>query len=287
MTQFLINTLVPATLFGLVAASFTIVHRVTKVLHLAHGGVVLVGAYSYFAALAAGWGALGALVAAMVAAVCCGMLCALLAYEPLRAFHQLSSIGNLIASLALLLVIEAGLLIVFGSRTRAADPLLPIERFTIAGGATTNHQVLTVTVGIILIGALMVFLRFSRLGRAMRAVADHEEVAAVVGIAPRRVRLWTYGIASALAGIAGALLAGEHAFEPHLSIMVTIKAFTRSLIGGVGSVGGAFAGSLLTDLAENTWAVVGATSFREVATLALVMLVLLLRPQGLFGRKQL
>ncbi len=283
--QLLVNTIVPGALFGLAAASFTLIHRVTKVLHLAHGGVVMVGAYGYFWAHRAGWGTGGAVALALVAATVAALLVALLVYEPLRARAPLSSIGNLIASFASLLVIEALLLMVFGSRTRSAPPLVVDHRYDILGGSITTHQLVIIVIAAVCVTALAVFLRRTRLGMAMRAVADHEEVAAVVGIAPRRVRCWAYAIAGCLAGVTGVLLAGELAFEPRHAVSVAIASFARSIIGGIGSIPGAFSGSLLTDLAMNLWTWVGPTAFREVAALLLVILVLLFRPWGLFGRK--
>lgn len=283
--QLLVNTIVPGCLFGLAAASFTLVHRVTKVLHLAHGGVMMVGAYGYFWAYRAGWGTGGAVVMALASSTTVALLVACLVYEPLRARAKLSTIGNLIASFAALLVIEALLLMQFGSRTRSAPTLLVDYRYDIAGASITTHQATIVVIAIICVIALAAFLKWTRLGVAMRAVADHEDAAAVVGIAPERVRLCAHVIAGCFAGIAGVLLAGELAFEPRFSVSVAISAFTRSIIGGIGSIPGALAGSFLTDFSMNLWTWVGPTAFREVAALILVVLVLLFRPWGLFGRK--
>lgn len=283
--QLLVNTFVPAALFGLAAASFTLVHRVTKILHLAHGGVVMVGAYGYLWAMRAGWGVGGAVVLALISATAAALLVALLVYEPLRAREKLSSIGNLIASFAALLVIEALLLLRFGSRTRTAPALTTDHRYEIVGAFITSHQLMIVVVALVCISILALFLARTRLGVAMRAVADHEEVAAVVGIDPRRVRFITHAIAGLLAGVTGVLFAGELAFEPRLSVSVAISSFTRSIIGGIGSIPGALAGSFLTDLAMNLWTWLGPTAFREVAALILVILVLLFRPWGLFGRR--
>ncbi|MDO8622486.1 MAG: branched-chain amino acid ABC transporter permease, partial [bacterium] len=258
---------------------------VAKILNLAHGGVVMVGAYSYFWASRAGWGTGGGAAIAVTAATVTALLVALLVYEPLRVRAKLSSIGNLIASFATLLVIEALLLMVFGSRTRSAPTLLPGHRYDLAGASITSHQLATILIASVCVIALTVFLRRTRLGVAMRAVADHEEVAAVVGITPRRVRYWTHAIAGLLAGITGVLLAGELAFEPRYTVAVAIASFARSIIGGIGSIPGAFAGSFLSDLAMNLWTLVGPTAFREVAALLLVILVLLFRPWGLLGRK--
>ena len=283
--QLLVNTLVPGALFGLAAASFTLVHRVTKVLHLAHGGIVMVGAYGYFWAYRAGWGIGGAVVLALISSTVAALLVAALVYEPLRARAKLSSIGNLIASFAALLVIEALLLLRFGSRTRSAPTLTADHRYEIAGAFITSHQLTIIVIAIVCIIALALFLARTRLGVAMRAVADHEEVAAVVGIDPQRVRLITHAIAGLLAGITGVLVAGELAFEPRFSVSVAIASFARSIIGGIGSIPGALFGSFLSDLAMNLWTWFGPTAFREVAALLLVILVLMFRPWGLFGRK--
>lgn len=283
--QLLVNTFVPACLFGLAAASFTLVHRVTKVLHLAHGGIAMVGAYGYLWAAREGWGVGGAVILALVSATAAALLVALLVYEPLRAREKLSSIGNLIASFAALLVIEALLLLQFGSRTRSAPTLITDHRYNIFGASITTHQLIIIVIAIVCVTALAVFLRRTRLGVAMRAVADHEEVAAVVGIDPKRVRCITHAIAGLLAGVTGVLLAGELAFEPRQAITIAIASFARSIIGGIGSIPGAFAGSFLADLAMNLWTWVGPTAFREVAALLLTITVLIFRPWGLFGRK--
>jgi branched-chain amino acid transport system permease protein len=279
------NAIVPAALFGVIAASFTVIHRVCKVLHLAHGGVVMVGAYIYLWGVRSGFGVFEAALLAMLSAGLMGLACALIVYEPLRRRHHLSVIGNLIAALALLLIFEAGMLVVFGSRTQHTTPFIPLRVVHIGGVILTTYHLALLVVSGLCFAVLALVLAKTKLGRAMRAVADHEEVARIVGIDPVRVRCATYVLSSMIAGIAGVMLAGELAFEPRFATTVAIEAFLRSVIGGVGSVGGALAGSLLVDVVKNLWAWFGSSAFREAAGLLLAIGVLLWRPWGLFGRR--
>lgn len=286
LIQLLVNAAIPAVFFGLVAASFSLIYRVTGVLHLAHGGVVILAAYVFSRMLKSGLGSEVSILAAILIAALAGLGMSLLVYEPLRRGRKVALMGSLIAAIALLLFLNSLILLLFGSRPEVVN-IWRSEPWLWGSIAITPYQVILILIGLAAIAALGFIVSKTKLGKAMRAVADNAEVAAVVGIPPARVRHWAFLIGSICAGLAGVLFAAEYGFDTQTGISTAIKSFSRAVIGGIGSIPGALLGSFIVELGENTWATFLPFAFREVVTFVLVIAVLLWRPRGLLGRKSI
>lgn len=280
------NILISASVFALLASGFVLVYSVTRMMHLAQGAVAMVAGYVFYAAYAFyGMSVWAALLSSLVLTICLGLLLWWLVYERLRTRVAVSSAGALMATFSLMLILQNGLLIVFGSSTRSLREWQG-EIHSVMGVPWTEHQMRMVVISIVLIIALTCLLRFTRLGKALRAVADHETVAEVVGIPTKKMRGMAFAISSFLAAVAGILFAIEYGLEPSMSTMVTVRMFFRAIVGGITSVPGSVVGSLLNEafVVGASW--IWTSTWADAVSFVLTVVVLLIFPAGLMGRER-
>ncbi len=283
--QLIANILVPAMIFSLIAAGFTLIYSVTRVLDLAVGAVAIAAGYFFFSlALGAGLPVAIAALGAIAGAVALELLIAFVIYEPLRRRRILSTAISLIASLSALHIIQNVILATYGPLTKSFSKI-PTTSRVIAGAEMTDVEIYAVIIPTILLVLLTYFLRETRWGRAIRATSDHEEVAEIIGVNVRKIRYLVYAIAGVCAGAGGILFALEFNLEPGMPVMTAVRMFSRTLIGGVGSIPGALLGSFLSQIAVEFSTFFWKTQAQEAATFVLVFVVLLFRPQGILGKK--
>lgn len=280
------NILISASILGLLAAGFALIHSVTRMMHLAQGAMAIVAGYVFYALYAQhGWSVWLAVIFALVFTTALGLVLWGLIYERLRNRSAISSAGALMATFSLMLILQNALLVVFGSSTRSLRDLQGSIHL-IFDVPWTTHEIVTVVLSIFLVLLLALVLRFTRLGKALRAVADQEMVAEVVGIPTKQMRGIAFGIASLCAAVAGILFAIEYGLDPSMSTSVTVRMFFRAIMGGIGSVPGALLGSLLneTGVVLTSWFWNG--TWADVTSFVLTVVVLLFRPAGLLGRSR-
>jgi branched-chain amino acid transport system permease protein len=283
--QFIINVLIPASLFGIVAVGFSLVTRVTRMYHLAIGGFMLLSGYLLYSSRLLGlpW-ALGIFLAIAVTGFS-GWAVGRVVFERFYGRRRVRLGSSIVAALALLVFLENGLLMYYGPASKSVVHPWNTHH-TIGGGAIiTSVEIAIIIISLVCMGVLWAFLRHARLGKALRAVSDNAEVAAVVGIDVRRGRSMVWMIASLCAGIAGVLYALEYTLIPAQASSIAIRAFFRATLGGVGSVPGAMIGSLLLEAAEQATALWISSAFKFLAVALIVVVVLLWKPAGLFGKK--
>lgn len=284
--QLLINILIPTALFGLVAAGFSVFYAVSRVQHLAIGASVSVAGYLFFALASAGMSLPLAGVAAIAASVAAGYLCNALIYERLQGRRWFSSLVALVSSVMLLLIFQSLLLIFFGSQPKAV-PLPAAGRvFEIGGASLTLIQAIVIPLGFALLSAFALYLKYSKLGMAIRATADNSESAEVLGINTRKIRYLTMLLVSGIAGVAGIFIALEFNLEPYASNMHAIRAFGRTIVGGTGSIAGVLLSGFLIDTAEQAGGYFATSTYKELYSFLIVFLFLLFRPQGILGAKR-
>ncbi len=270
-----ITILISGSLFALSAVGFTLVYRVTKIMHLAHGLVVLGSGYAFWWALARG-ASLGFAVAFTIAvALACGWCMHTFVYERLRTRGSVATTMSLIATLALLVLGQNILLALFGSSTR----LVLVNEFL-----DVHTLVVSVSLGSVVV--LGMLLRWSCLGKRMRAVADNPIAAEIVGIDSARVRLSAMLLSAVVGAIAGILYAIEFNLDPSMGTEIAIRSFSRALIGGVGSLPGAVIGSFLIESVEDLGAFFYSAGLKSVFSFVIVFIFLLVRPRGFFGGRQ-
>ncbi len=303
MTEFLqhlVNGLSLGTIYALIALGYTMVYGVLKLINFAHGDVYMVGAFAgYYLA-----GALGvpqrptllsaALVTLGAMAVCgaLGYLIERLAYRPLRSRPRLTA---LITAIGVSFLLEYGfqlqpwpvLPIEFppGPTPRFFPSLLERTSWAVAGVELSNYDVLGLGFAFLLMVALQLIVYRTRFGTAMRAVSFDPQVAGLMGIPVNRIISGTFVLGSVLAAAAGIINANSrYKIEPLFGLMSGLKAFVAAVLGGIGSVPGAMVGGLVLGLAEEFVAGYTLSSYRDAIAFTVLILVLLLRPEGLFGR---
>ena len=285
-TQLLINSLIAGAIYALVASGFSLIYSTCKFVHFAHGSVVAVAAYSlYFLFSSLGLNFWLAIILTIVFAGFFGWLVNKIVYEPLRK-KKASSVILLIASVALLILIESLILILFGADVKTIGFIKIAKGLEIAGGIITPLQIIIIITSLVLLLLLFLLMKKTKIGKAMRAVADNKEVAEIVGISAKKIYAWSFIIGSAIAGVAGILVGLEQNLEPTMGINLIIKGFTGAIIGGIGSVPGAVLGAFLLGFAENFGIWFLPSGYKDAIAFVILFIFLILRPQGILGLKK-
>ncbi len=297
--QQLLNGLVLGSLYALVALGYTMVYGILELINFAHGEVVMFGAMVSLAVLGALAGtplppaAMLAIAAAVAVPVCMAMGFAIerVAYRPLRRAPRLAP---LITAIGVSIVLQNVAMIVWGRQYVSFPPLVDIHIYEIAGATITNVQILIVALAALMMAGLLVLVRRTRLGRAMRAAAQNREVAELMGVDVNRVISATFVIGSALAAVAGMLVAAYYGLAHYgMGFMLGLKAFTAAVLGGIGNIPGAMLGGLLLGIIESLGAgYIGdltggflGSHYQDIFAFLVLIFVLVFRPSGLLGER--
>lgn len=283
MSQILIQGLLLSGLYALIAIGFTMIFSVGRVLNLAYGAYLMLGGYTYF------WvvqsmdmpKALG-LIAAVGVGVLAGLMKHRFIVKPLKS----DPVAVEIATLILAVVIQAGVVLVFNDSAKIMHPIVPgVWR---VGGATVTFNILTATIAswVILLG-LLFFVRKTHVGRAISAVSMDVKGAAISGINPDRINMVTWGISGALGAIAGVFFASYTQLSPSMWVSPLIIAVAVVIVGGIGSIVGTLIVAHIIGFMEIISTTLIAAELRGVFTMALIIVVLVAMPRGLFGRGDL
>ena len=294
MTTFLqqiVNGLSLGSIYALIALGYTMVYGVLRLINFAHGDVYMVGAYVgyYLSRRLQGRepsfaSALLVMLGAMVACAVLGLVIERLAYRPVRSASRLTL---LITAIGVSLFIENGGQLVFGPDPKFFPSLAPHFDFLVAGVHLTSEQLTVIGVSFLLMVLLRFFILKTRTGKAMRAVSFSLDTAKLMGISTDRIIAVTFALGSALAAAGGVLIGMQiPKIDPLMGILYGLKAFVAAVLGGIGNVPGAVLGGLLIGTSEVM--VVGylSSTYRDAIAFGILILVLLLRPQGILGRVQ-
>lgn len=283
--DYTVNGLIVGNIYALLAVGLALIFGVANLINFAHGSVFTVGAYI-------GWAAITYLhtpLLVTVLLVVAGSALVGIAIERLglRALHGHSRIAPLLATIGIGLVLDQAVQLLCSPDPRALPSQLPDWRWQIGGGTIGTLDLLIAGTGLVSAAALFGFLRFSRLGWAVRATAQDADAARQMGVDTDRVNLVVFAIASALGGLSG-LLVGMYYnnIDPSMSFAATLKGVVAMMIGGLGNVPGAIAGGLLLGLTESYGIALFGTSYRNLFAFALLILILMVAPNGLFSRRR-
>lgn len=282
--QYLLNGIIAGSIYALMAVGFAVVYRTVRFFHFAHGVVYAVGAYVAYTIVKSLQAPpiVGFLVAALAAGVV-GVLIDRLVYRPLRK-RKASNLIYLIASFGVFILIQNILQIIFGAQILSirTGPVKVGHEFL--GAIITDIQITILAVGVVLFLLLWLFLQRTKIGTAMRAVADDPLGADIVGINPERIIIMAFLIGSMLAGAAGMMVSYETNLEPTMGFNAILKGIVAAIIGGVGSIPGAVLGGFLLGVVENLgiWQI--SAGWKDTIAFALLIVFLLARPQGIMGR---
>jgi branched-chain amino acid transport system permease protein len=297
LLQHLINGLAAGTIYALVALGYTMVYGVLKLINFAHGDVMMVGVYmGYATAFALGRQTqktlLGVVLIFLVAMAGCalmGFIIERFAYRPLREKPRLTALITAIGiSFALSYGFQLDIGFLPGAAPRAFPEIIVPTEWLVIGDRDVvvwNWQVMSLLIAVGLMVGLQWLVFKTRFGRAMRAVSYDHRVAALMGIPTDRVIALTFMIGSALAAGAGLLYAiKDTSVSPLMGLYVGLKAFVAAVIGGIGHVPGAVVGALLLGLVEEFVVGYAASTWRDAVAFGILIVVLLVKPGGLFGR---
>jgi branched-chain amino acid transport system permease protein len=295
--QHFINGIAAGTIYALVALGYTMVYGVLKLINFAHGDVMMVGAYvGYGTALRMGPAGRGSFLGAtlvfllsMASCAALGFAIERLAYRPLREKPRLTALITAIGiSFALEYGFQLNFLFLPGAAPRAFPEIITPTEWLVIGDRDVvlwNWQVLSLAIAVALMMLLQYLVFRTRFGRAMRAVSFDHRIAALMGIPTDRIIAITFMLGSALAAGAGILYAiKDTVVQPLMGLYVGLKAFVAAVIGGIGHVPGAMVGALLLGLVEEFVVGYTSSSWRDAVAFGFLILILLLRPEGLFGR---
>ncbi|MBM4028049.1 MAG: branched-chain amino acid ABC transporter permease [Planctomycetes bacterium] len=284
-SQLLVNGVTVGSIYGLTALGFAIIYRTARFFHFAHGAVYAVGAYvAYSVVLHWGWSPLVAFFLAGITAACVGVGIEVLVYDPLRR-QKAPTLVFLIASFGVFVVVQNLLQLIYGAQILTIRTGPVKEGRHVLGAVITDMQVLILAASSVIgIGAWLL-VQQTRLGKATRAVADDRLGASAVGINPERIIMLAFGIGSALAGVAGMLVAYETNIEPTMGMNAILKGMIASIIGGIGSIPGAMIGGLFLGIGENIgiWKI--SAGWKDAIAFAILIVFLLVRPSGIMGVK--
>lgn len=283
LVQQIINGVSLGSIYALIALGYTMVYGIIKLINFAHGDIYMVGAYvSFFAVTMANMSIVPALIVSMVVTALLGMLVERLAYAPLRHAPRISV---LITAIGVSFFLEYGSMYFVSPTPRTFPEVVGNLAYNIGGFVINGQQLLIFAITIILMIILTYVVQKTKVGQAMRAVSFDTDTAQLMGINANRIINLTFGIGSALAA-AGGVLVGVYynSIDPLMGIMPGLKAFVAAVFGGIGSIPGAMAGGILLGVIEALVSGFISSTFRDAAAFAILILVLLFRPSGIFGK---
>lgn len=279
--QFLVNALFVSSLYALVALGLTLIFGVMQIADFAQGALYMLGAYvGFYVTNVFGLSYFLSLPAAMVGIAIIGALDNVLVYRPLR---RAGGATTFVAALGILLILQNAALWAFGGDYKLIRSPFGDAKVDLGGAIITYHQIFIVLMTASLIGGVWLFLRKAKVGKALRAMSQNREAAALMGINLDRISLVTFAIAAALAGTAGVLISPMRAFDPHIGAIAILKSFAIVIFGGMGSISGAVLGAFIVGLAETMTAAYIAAEYSDLVAFVLMIGILFVRPQGLRG----
>ena len=279
----LINGLSLGGIYAMIALGYTMVYGIAKLLNFAHGDIIMVGGYIIYIFLATNNPIL-AIVMAVIGCVILGVCVEKVAYKPLRGASQLAvlitaiGVSNLLQSLAQ---------IIFGSAPKMAT-IYEFGVIKLFGATIQISSLFTLAVTFVVMVALTMFVKYTRIGRAMIAVSEDRSAAQLMGINVNSIITITFAIGSALAALAGMFyLLKAPSVSSTLGAMPGIKAFTAAVIGGIGSIPGAMFGGILLGMIESiSYKITVIAPYTDAIEFSILILILLVKPNGFLGKKR-
>ena len=283
LVEQVLNALALAGLLFLVSAGLSLVFGILRVVNFAHGVFYMLGAYLGFTAVAvSGWFWLSLVVVPPLV----GVVGALLEASTLRFIYRRPPIYQLLLTFGLALILEESVRVIYGPTAKGIDPPPLLQgAVEIAGTFYPRYRLFLVVLGIVVGLGVWLFLQRTRTGLVIRAVAQNSEMADCLGADVARVRTLVFGAACALAGLGGVAAGPMTTAYLGMGIGVIVDAFVVVVIGGLGSIGGSMAGSLIVGAAQ-TWGAFYLPETAMVIMYAVMGVILIFRPWGLFGEEE-
>jgi branched-chain amino acid transport system permease protein len=283
--QFLVDGVRLGFVYALVALGYTMVYGIVRLINFAHGDVFMIGAFAaFYATTRYHWSLIPGLLLAMVICAFVAVIIERVAYKPLRDAPRISALITAVG-VSFFLEYFTALPFVFTPNFMVFSPLpIQFKSWEVLGVRFSNIMFIVIAVGTICLVALYYLVYRTKLGKAMRAVAWDKPTARLMGIDVDMVITFTFALGAALAGIGGMLYVVTYPqIATFLGIMPGLKSFIAAVFGGIGSIPGAFIGALIIGMVETLSAGFLASTLRDSIVFSILIIVLLLRPTGLFG----
>jgi branched-chain amino acid transport system permease protein len=281
LLQQVVNGLTLGAVYTLIALSFSLVMGILSILNLAIGELFMLGGFVGFSVIAANFPLPVALLAGMAAGAVTAVVIGKIGCEPLR---NAPPIAPLLSTLGFSIILQNIVTNVWGSDPLQLPSEMLDERLTLGSLTIGVMQIAIIGITIVLVGVLAWLIQSTSAGRALRAVAENRDVARLLGVSAGRMMMYAFAISGALAGAAGVLISLHYAaITPYVGVDTGLKAVAVMVIGGTTNVWGALLAGPLIGIAEVLTVAYGGSQMRDFVVYGLMILILLLRPQGLLG----
>ncbi len=270
-------------IYILLATGLNIIFGVMKLVNFAHGQLLMIGAYITFTDVTVS--GLNAYVSILVAMVAVALIGVVLERFTFRRVLGTDKLNEIFVSLGLIYVFENVATLLWGNTTRQIPSPLQGLQLSLGQIAISYDRLSAILIVVVILVALFLLLKKTKIGLAMRATSQKSNASMLMGVNIEKVYMFTFALGAALAGAAGALYGIIFNFNPTIGALPTIKAFAIIIIGGLGSIPGAVIGGLLYGIAENTAVYLLGGVWQDAVAFALLIIVLVIRPTGIFGEK--
>jgi branched-chain amino acid transport system permease protein len=282
-TQVIVNGIMLGGIYACMAIGFSVIWGVMNIINLAHGSMIIMGSYlTYFMATGLG---VDPFLTVPVAAVALFVFGYLLQRFLINRVIEASVFMTMIMTFGLDMVIVNAHISLFTADIRSLSTGYGGMGFEVAGVRVAYTRLGVFAVAVLLTAALLVFMNRTRVGNAIKATSFDLEAAQLVGVDTKQIYAITFGIGAAMAGITGSLLAVVFSFSPVGGVVLTMKSFVVVILGGLGSIPGAIVGGIVLGVAENLTSIVLRPGYVNIVGFGLLLLVLIVRPRGLFGKR--
>ncbi len=283
--QLIVNSIIAGAIYSMVALGFNLIYGTAKFFDLGYGVLTAVGGYVvfYFSKML-GFDIYLSIILGVFIAGAVGFFIEKLVYKKLRV-RKASSMVFIVASLGVMTALQAIIAIIFSSQFQVFPKSISTQTFDVFGGIITGVQLIILILGILIMFSLVLVLRFTKFGKAVKAVSDDEEVSKIVGIDTDKIISKVFFIGSSIAGLAGILIGFDTGIEPTMGFSLLLKAVIASIIGGVGNIYGGVLGAFLLGFVENfgIWKISG--EWKDAISFSVLIIFLLFRPNGILGKK--
>ena len=284
--SYLLNGLSLGSVYAIIALGYTMVYGIAKMLNFAHGDILMVGGYAAFIALnSLGLPVPVAVLVSMVVCTLLGITIEKIAYKPLRMANSLSV---LITAIGVSYLLQNLSQLIFTANPKSFTSFVGIEPIKLAGGQLTvsGETLVTIITCLIIVAGLVTFINKTKAGQAMLAVSEDKGAATLMGVDVNGTISLTFAIGSALASIGGILLCSAYpTLTPTTGAMPGIKAFVAAVLGGIGSIPGAFIGGIILGVLENLAKAYISSKLSDAIVFSVLIIVLLVKPTGILGKK--
>lgn len=281
----LTNGLTLGMVYALIAVGYSLIFGILRLVNFSHGSVYAFGAHMSMIFVAMKFGIVPALILSLILTGILGIVIDKVALAPLRA-KKSKGIAALITTIGISYIIQNLLMILFGSQTKFFPKLFDYGNIKIGGINFNTTQLFIFGVSLVLLLLLTYVIRCTKIGLSMRAVEQNQKAAYLMGIDVNKVITFTFFLGGASASIAGTLISGYYqVVYPNMGFLAGLKAFSAAVLGGIGVLYGSIFGGLVVGVSESYAAAFLGGSYRDAIAFLILIIVLLVKPTGLFGKK--